>query len=77
MIASDGNNFQQVERIRKLSLQFGDRIRVGYIKGHDVFQALQSTVMQILSYPLPVNTIIEDECTQIMVPILTNVLAKF
>ena len=57
-------------------LQFGDRIRIEYIKGHGVFQALQSTVIRTLSCILPAITISEVKFTHIIVPILTNVLAK-
>ena len=60
----------------KGSLQFGDRIRVAYIEGHDVFQVLQSMVMRAFSYPLPIMTISEDECTKTIAPILINVFAK-
>ena len=61
MIAPDGQNSQQVDRMRRISLQFGYRIRVGYTKGYAVFQALQSTVMRTLNYPLPAITISKDE----------------
>ena len=50
MLASDDNNTVQVVRMRKITSYFGDTIRAGFIKGHDVLHALHSTVMQSLNW---------------------------
>ena len=55
---------------------FGDRVRVGFICGHDIFYAINTTIMRLLSYPLPAITITEKECTHIMTPILASVLGN-
>lgn len=76
MLAPDDNNRQQVERMRKIALKFGDKVRVGYICDHDILQALNSTVMRSLIYSLAVITISKEKCNHIVTPILTSVLAK-
>ena len=56
--------------------KFGDNVRVGFIRGYDILHALNSTVMRSLIYALPAVILLEEECTNIMVPILQNVLNK-
>ena len=58
MLAPNDNNRSQVDSMRNISLKFGDRVRVGFIRGHDVFHALNNTVMRSLIYPLPAITLI-------------------
>ena len=45
MLAPNDNNDCQVCSIWKMTLQFGDRIQVEFIRGHDVLHALKSTIM--------------------------------
>ena len=70
MLALDDNNAAQMVRMRKSASYSGDKIRAGFIKGHDVIYALHSTVMQSLNCMLPEITISEDKCTHIMVPMI-------
>ena len=49
MLAPDDNNRSQVIRMRQISSKFGDRVRVGFIKGEDVLLALTTTVMRSLA----------------------------
>ena len=76
MLAPDDNNTLQVSRMKDIALKFGDNVRVGFIRGFDIFHALNSTVMRSLVYALPAVTLTEEECTSIMAPILKNVLNK-
>ena len=76
VLASEDNKTTQVDQMRNIAAKFGDNIQVGYIKGHDVMQALQSMVMRSLNWPLPVITISEDECTYIMAPSIQHMLMK-
>ena len=76
MIAPDDNNKNQVVKMRQLALKFGDQVQVGFIRGHDIFHALNITVMRSLNWPLPAITLTKQECTHIMAPIIKNVLAK-
>ena len=70
MLAPDDNNTLQVSRMKDIALKFGDNVRVGFIRGFDIFHALNSTVMRSLVYALPAVTLTEEECTSIMAPIL-------
>ena len=76
MLAPEDNNESQVSMMRKIASQFGDSIRTGFIKGHEVMHALLTTVMRLLNWSLPAITISEEECTHTMAPIIKYVLAK-
>ena len=76
MLAPDDNNKGQVGRMRDISLKFGDNVQVGFIRGHNVLHALNTTIVRLLIYALPVVTLMEKECTHIMAPIVVNVLNK-
>ena len=62
--------------MRQIVMKFGDRVRVGFIRVHNIFCVLSITIKLLLSYPLPAITITEKECTHIMEPILASVLGK-
>ena len=49
ILAPDDNNEAQVAMMHKIATKFGDSIRTGFIKGHDVLQALMTTVMRSLN----------------------------
>ena len=49
-LAPDNNNKGQVSRMKNIALKFGDNVRVGFIRGYDMFHALNSTVMRSLIY---------------------------
>ena len=53
-----------------------EKVRVGFIRDHDAFQALNSTIMRSLKWTLSAIAITEMKCTQIMSPIIERVLAK-
>ena len=53
MLAPEDNNESQVAMMRKIASQFGDSIRTGFIKGHDVMHALLTTVMRSLTGHYP------------------------
>ena len=72
ILGTDNNNSQQVERMRKLVLKFGDKVIVGYICGHKILHTMNAMVMCPLNYPLPTITITEKECSYMMTSILTT-----
>ena len=59
-----------------MTLKFNDKVTVGIIRGNDVRQALKSSIMLSLNWPLPAITLTEAECTHIMAPVIKSVLAK-
>ena len=62
--------------MRKIAIQFGDRVRVRFIRGHDVFHELNSKVMRSFTWPLTAITLTKNECTYIMAPVIKRVLTK-
>ena len=76
ILALDENNKSQVARMQQITLKFGDQVQMRYIRGQNVFHALNSMIMQHLNWPLPAITLTKQECTYIMVPIIKNALAK-
>lgn len=45
MLSPDDNNSSQINRMHQIAIKFGDIVQVGFI-WHDVFHALNSTVMR-------------------------------
>lgn len=76
VLAPDDNNTIQIKRMCQIEVKFGDGVRVGFIKGHDVFHGLNSIVIRSLNWPLPVIALSKKECIYIMAPIIKQVLAK-
>lgn len=60
ILAPEDNNDAQVAMMCKTASQFGDSIRTGFIKGHDVMHALMTTVMRSINWSLPVITLSEE-----------------
>ena len=75
-MAPDNNNIIQIARIRNMTMKFSDKVRVGFIRGHDVLQALNSTITRSLNWTLPAITVTEEKCTHTMAPVIKHVLAK-
>ena len=76
MLAPNNNNALQMSRMRKITLKFNDKVRVGFIRGQDIHQATNSTIMRSLNWPLPAVTLTKTECTHIMTLVIKSVLAK-
>ena len=76
MLSSDDNNKLQVSRMKDIALTFGDNVRVSFIQSFDILHPLNSTVIRSLVYALPAVTLTEEQYTNIMAPILKNVLNK-
>ena len=76
MSAPNNDNTLQISRMRKMTLTFSDKVRVGFICGRDIHQALNSTIMRSLNWPLPAVTLTEAECTHTMAPVIKSVLTK-
>ena len=56
--------------------EWKDLVQAGHLKRRTVWQALETTIMKSLEYPLPALTLTETECTSIMHPILKAALPK-
>ena len=57
MLNLDDNSTLQVYRMIQIELQFGEKIKSGFITGQNVLYALNSTAMCSLNWPLPAITL--------------------
>ena len=74
-LAPDGNTKTQRQTMRNTAVKFKDNIRVGNLEKSDAWQALNTTIMKSLQYPLPALTLSEAECKHIMDPVLEGALS--
>ena len=75
-LSADGKNTRQKKELRKVAERWGDKVSVGAITKKDAWTALTTTVMKTLEYPLLATTLTQDDCTDIMAPILHDGLPK-
>ena len=75
-LAMDGSNDVQVTEMRKAAASWYDKVRTGHMTRYDAWQALRSTIMKKLEYPLLALTLTKEECNKIMSPILMGTLPR-
>ncbi len=75
-LAPDGNNQRQIAKMKTKASQFGEKIRAGHVEKHQAWLAMTLMATKSLEYPLPALTLSEKECTEIMWPLLKNILPK-
>ena len=75
-LAPDGNNTQQIKEMKKKTKYLGELIRTGHVDRHETWTNLTLVAMKSLEYPLPALTLSEEECTQIMWPLLKSYLPR-
>ena len=75
-LAPDGNNTAMVKVLCKKAEEWKEHINSGHINKTDAWQALGTTIMKTLQYPLKALTLNREECDKIMKPILQAGLSK-
>lgn len=75
-LAMDGNNKEQIIKLRQKTQEFADQIRTGFLNKWDAWYAINSTIMKTLEYPMLATTITEKEWDFIMRPIREAGLPK-
>jgi hypothetical protein len=70
ILAPDGNNQAMVESMIAKATEWRDYVQTGFLTAQDAHQALHTTILKTLQYPLPALTLTEKECDKIMSPIL-------
>jgi len=68
--APDGNRKAQVAYMRKVAVEWSDKLRAGHLTKYEAWTALTMRVMKTLLYAAPALTITNGEANYIMVPIL-------
>ena len=68
--AMDGNNRDEILRIRKKDETFAESMRTGYLSKTDAWFTLTATIMTTMKYPMAATTLTEPEWEDVIVPIL-------
>ena len=76
VLAPDGGVTNAVETLRKKADTWAAYIRTGHISWDDAWQALETTILKTLRYPLPALCLTEKQCNHIMDPVLKASLPK-
>ena len=74
-LAPDGNNHAEVTYLHSCASEWKERIRTGHLPRQLAWQALTTTILPKLHYPLAANTMTEKECNFIMSPVLQGGLS--
>jgi hypothetical protein len=75
-LAMDGNNKDEIIKLRHKTEEFAEQLRTGVINKWDAWYAITSTIMKTLEYPMLATTITESEWDFIMQPIRKSGLPK-
>lgn len=75
-LAPDGNMKTQSNFMRAQALQWCNSIAKGFFDQRLMYQALSTTIMKSLEYPLPATTLSSVQCDYIMKPIYKLCLPK-
>ena len=75
-LAPDGNNKAQLTAIKEKMRKYAEYIRVGHVNRHEAWISLSMIALKSLEYSLPAMTLTEEECNDIMKPLLKQFLPK-
>ena len=75
-IAADGNHCTQLKLMKEHARDWADRLRTSFLSENEAVQALHSTILKKLEYPLLAMTLTREECDQILQPIFKAALPK-
>ena len=76
VLAPDGNNNDAVAYLKQKSETWAAYVQAGHINKADAWQALNTTIVKTVQYPLPVLCLSQKECKSIMDPIIRSSLPK-
>ena len=69
-LAPDGNNEAEYDYLRSQSLNWHDQVKSGHLPRHLAWQALTTSLLPKLRYPLPATTLSRKACINILAPAL-------
>ena len=75
-IAADGNHRAQLKLMKEYARDWADRLQTSFLSENEAVQALHSTILKKLEYPLLAMTLTREECDQILQPIFKAALPK-
>ena len=70
ILAPDSNNRQAALALQGKAEEWNALVLTGHLTAHDVWQAMDTTIMKSLEYPLIALTLTEQQCNTIMALIL-------
>ena len=74
--AGDGNMKAQFEFMKSEAKKWADAMRTNKLPRHMAWEALHTTVLRSLAYPLVATTLSEEQCRDIISPVLMQSLPK-
>ena len=66
----DGNQKAEVIKLRAKAEAFAYQVRTGFVSKAEAWQALRSTIMKTLEYPMEAISLTKSQWDYIMAPIL-------
>ena len=75
-LSPDGNNDNTTKVLKKKAEVWRDNIKTGHVDRNNAWLAVETTIMKSLEYPLPALTLTQNQCKEIMKPVLQAALAK-
>ena len=75
-LSPDGNNSDQLEVIKEKMRVYSEYIRVGHVNRYEAWTSLTKIAMKSFEYCLPAMTLTEEECKEVMKPVLKQFLPK-
>jgi hypothetical protein len=73
-LAMDRNQLEEVKSLREKTSAFAKKIRTGMIQKDEAWQALHTTIMKTLEYPMPAINLSKQQWEYVMAPLLWSVL---
>jgi hypothetical protein len=75
-MAVDGNDKNQTSKLLSKTKQWAESVRTGFLKRTDVLQAIRSTILKTLEYPMPVIFLSKEVWETVLSPVLIAALPK-
>jgi len=75
-LTPDGNSMAELNYLRATSLEWKQKMEHAHLTHMDALFSLWSSILRKLAYPLAVTTFMEQQCAEVMKPILGARLPK-
>ena len=76
LLAANGNQDNQYKELCKWTADWADRLRISFLSESKVAQAIQTSIMKKLEYPLLAMTLTHEQCDHILKPLLQTALPQ-
>jgi hypothetical protein len=72
----EGNQLEEVTSLREKTSAFAQKIRTGMIQKDEAWQALHTTIMKTVEYPMPAINLSRRQWEYVMAPLLWSALPR-